>query len=198
MWSHSPAFKPCVQQHWSKEWQGTKMFSLVKKLKSLKWPLKMLNKDDFNDVENNAARARISLEYIQDKLRSDPQNSDFIHQEIDTANSVRFLDRACHEFLLQKSKATWVEKGDQNSKYFHSIIKSRQVRNTVVRIENVKGVTWEDTMEIQGAFLEFYKSLLGATTSTTAISQNVVQLGKVCSSEHCSMLMAPVTSKEIK
>ncbi|XP_074305465.1 uncharacterized protein LOC141640656 [Silene latifolia] len=38
MWSQVDDFIPCVQQHWSNLLQGTKMYVLVKKLKSLKQP----------------------------------------------------------------------------------------------------------------------------------------------------------------
>ncbi|XP_074321323.1 uncharacterized protein LOC141657846 [Silene latifolia] len=144
MWSQSVDFKSCVQEHWSKTWPGTKMYNLVHKLKYLKEPLKNLNKNDFDDVENNAARARMYLESIQEKLRIDPQNSELIQMEIDAANSVRFLDDACYTCLVQKSKVTWVDKGDSNNRYFHSVIKTRQVRSKVMKIEDSKSVLCED------------------------------------------------------
>ncbi|XP_074297189.1 uncharacterized protein LOC141627884 [Silene latifolia] len=73
MWSKSVDFIPCVQLNWGKKWPGTKMFNLVKKLKHLKRPLKDLNRVDFDDIENTTARARMYLESIQIKLRSEPQ-----------------------------------------------------------------------------------------------------------------------------
>ncbi|XP_074265375.1 uncharacterized protein LOC141587805 [Silene latifolia] len=109
---------------------------LVKKLKSLKWPLKQLNKDNFDDIVNNTARAKMNLEFIQLKLGDDPSNAALIIQELEANSSVRFLEYACSEFLLQKSKAIWVDKGDDNSKYFHSFIKGRQLRNKVLNISH--------------------------------------------------------------
>ncbi|XP_074278709.1 uncharacterized protein LOC141602305 [Silene latifolia] len=100
MWSHAEEFTECVRQVWSKKWSGTLMFNLVKRLKSLKWPLKHLNKENFNDIVNNIARAKMNLEFIQDKLREDPLNPELINQEIEAASSVRFLETACSEFLL--------------------------------------------------------------------------------------------------
>ncbi|XP_074298259.1 uncharacterized protein LOC141629097 [Silene latifolia] len=81
MWSKSVDFIPCVQLNWGKKWPGTKMFNLVKKLKHLKRPLKELNRVDFDDIENTTARARMYLESIQIKLRSEPQNAELIHLE---------------------------------------------------------------------------------------------------------------------
>ncbi|XP_074288113.1 uncharacterized protein LOC141613276 [Silene latifolia] len=139
MWSKAADFKNCVSQVWHKDWGGSHMFNLVKKLKSLKWPLKQLNKDNFDDVVNNTARARMNLEFIQLKLRDDPLNAQLIEQELEASGSVRYLEQAYHEFLLQKSKATWVDKGDDNTRYFHSIIKGRQVQNKVIKIEDSYG-----------------------------------------------------------
>ncbi|XP_074315285.1 uncharacterized protein LOC141651471 [Silene latifolia] len=175
MWSKSVDFQQCVKTVWDQNWPGTKMYKLVCKLKHLKGPLKNLNKNDFEGVENNYVRAQMYLEKVQLSLRTDPLNPDLIVQEREAASSVRFLNEACDEFLLQKSKAIWVEKGDCNTKYFHSIIKARQ-----------------------SAFLDFYTSLLGSSAETISVAKNVVQLGKLCTVDHHATLLAPVTKAEIK
>ncbi|XP_074292743.1 uncharacterized protein LOC141619622 [Silene latifolia] len=57
MWSKAAEVKTCVSLTWAKYWDGSHMFNLVKKLKSLKWPLKQLNKDNFDDIVNTTAKA---------------------------------------------------------------------------------------------------------------------------------------------
>ncbi|XP_074299016.1 uncharacterized protein LOC141630021 [Silene latifolia] len=110
----------------------------------------------------------------------------------------KFLNQACHEYLVQKSKAVWMEQGDQNTKNFHSLIKNRQVKNKIMRIYDMKGSKCENVDQIQKAFLEFYEELLGISADTRQISTQTVQLGRVCSEEHHSILLAPMTSEEIK
>ncbi|XP_074319911.1 uncharacterized protein LOC141656761 [Silene latifolia] len=107
MWSQALEFKDCVRQVWSHNVPGTPMFKVVKKLKALKWPLKQLNKYNFDDVVNNKTRATMNLDYIRHKLRHDLLNPNLLNQEIEALASVRFLEKACAAFLLQKSKATW-------------------------------------------------------------------------------------------
>ncbi|XP_074289080.1 uncharacterized protein LOC141614221 [Silene latifolia] len=179
MWSKLEDFKKCVQRVWDKDWYGSNMFRLTKKLKSLKMPLKNLNKTDFADVENNATRARMILEHIQEKLWRDPLNAGLVQQEIEAASAFRFLDQASHEYLIQKSKAVWMEKEDHNTKYFHSLIKNRQVQNKIMKIEDVKGNLCEDATHIENAFLDFYMELLGADVSTSDVSLSTVQMGRV-------------------
>ncbi|XP_074298730.1 uncharacterized protein LOC141629656 [Silene latifolia] len=198
LWSQAEDFKDCVKDVWSKNCYGTRMYQLVCKLKALKGPLKQLNSANFNDIENNTARARINLEYIQVQIRGDPFNPDLIQQELEASSSVRWMEKACNDFLLQQSKAKWVDMGDNNTKYFPSIIKGRQVRNKVLRIEYSAGRLCDEPATIQSAFLDFYTSLLGSSDDVIAISQSVVQLGRGCTLDHQLLLLSPVTDQEIK
>ncbi|XP_074288009.1 uncharacterized protein LOC141613166 [Silene latifolia] len=191
MWSQAENFKLCVQANWKGNWFGTKMYILTRQLKNLKCHLRKLNKENFADIENNFYRAQMHLEDIQDRLRRDPQNFQLIEMERDASNSVRFLATASHDFLVQKSKVTWMEKGDSNTKYFHQVIKCRQARNKVLNITNTQGVVCEDTSSIQGAFLQFYTSLLGTSVETRQVCQAVVQRGQLCTEDHHNILLSP-------
>ncbi|XP_074320087.1 uncharacterized protein LOC141656897 [Silene latifolia] len=178
MWSQALEFKDCVQHTWSQVVHGTLIFQVVRKLKVLKWSLKKLNKENFDDVVNNKTRASMNLEFIQHKLRDDPLNPELLNQEREALESFKFLEKACAAYLLQKSKAIWVDMGDDNTKYFHNIIKGRQSRNKVIRIENLKGQCCDDPKLIQEAFLEFYEQLLGTSEPVLKVSSSVVQMGK--------------------
>ncbi|XP_074290503.1 uncharacterized protein LOC141617216 [Silene latifolia] len=137
-------------------------------------------------------------EVAKEKLRSNPLDSELIQNELMAASSVRFLDQASYDYLLQKSKATWMENVDKNTKYFHSLIKARQVQNKVLKIADMKGRMCEDATSIQNAFLAFYKELLGSTGETIPVSENVIHLGKSCTSVQHDLLLAPISNDEIK
>ncbi|XP_074265730.1 uncharacterized protein LOC141588175 [Silene latifolia] len=168
MWNQVPEFKPCITHHWNQSWQGTKMFKVVMKLKSLKRPLKDLNKDLFNDIENSAVHAWKILDNIQDQLRTAPGDPTLLVKEKEAAGVYRELQAACDSFLTQKSKATWLIKGTTTLGIFIS------------------------------AFLKYYETLLGTAGHTTPVCASVVQQGPICNSEHHSILLVPVTKKEIK
>ncbi|XP_074288503.1 uncharacterized protein LOC141613658 [Silene latifolia] len=106
------------------------------------------------------------------------------------------MENACYKVLVQKLKATWIEKGDSNTKYFHSIIKSRQVKNKVIKISDADGILFEETADIQGAFLSFHHNLMGSFVSTIPASSNVIQMGKFFSLDHHNMLLTPITEEE--
>ncbi|XP_074315308.1 uncharacterized protein LOC141651499 [Silene latifolia] len=179
MWSKVPEFLPCVQQVWNKNWQGTKMFQVVMKLKSLKQPLKNLNKLLFADIENSTAHAWKVLDAIQTALHNNPSDSALIDQEREALKTYGELQTACDSFLLQKSKATWVNQGDNNTKYFLSVLKNRHVHSKIFKIADVERHIHTDGDKIQQAFLNYYLQLLGTTSTTTPVSVPVVQLGKI-------------------
>ncbi|XP_074291655.1 uncharacterized protein LOC141618445 [Silene latifolia] len=60
MWGLAPSFKESVAMAWATVYRGTKMFSLVKKLKALKPILKSINRECFSDVENNTSIELVS------------------------------------------------------------------------------------------------------------------------------------------
>ncbi|KAK9668763.1 hypothetical protein RND81_13G084800 [Saponaria officinalis] len=197
MWSGVDDFLPCVAQTWGEYVKGTKMFSVVTRLKNLKKPLKLLNNNLFADVENNAIRAGLYLEYVQNKLRSDPLNPDWIEKETAAGKTYCELKRASDSYLLQKSKAHWVCDGDNNTTYFHSIIKGRQVRNKVLRITDIHAQICTEASQIQSAFINFYKKLLGSSSPCFHVNKTVVQNGSICTQAHWQILLKPVSESEI-
>ncbi|XP_074298902.1 uncharacterized protein LOC141629878 [Silene latifolia] len=198
MRSQVPEFIPCIQSHWNIYWSGTKMFRVVMKLKSLKKPLKDLNKQLFVDIENSAAHAWKALDAIQNQLKLAPTYASLISKEKEVAGVYRDLQSACYIFFVQKTKATWVNQGDNNIRYFHSILKVRSAKNKVFLIEDHQGIAHTDANQIQAAFLHYYEELLGTAADTTPVSHSLVQLGPMCTPYHCEVLLSPVTKAEIK
>ncbi|XP_074293512.1 uncharacterized protein LOC141620576 [Silene latifolia] len=128
------------------------MYQVVTKLKAHKQHLKGFNRDNFSNVETSAMIALKQLEYIQEQLSGDPLNPD----------------------LIQKAKTAWIKDGDFNTKYFHGVIKSRQMKNQVLQIKDRMGNNCVEPQDIQNAFLEYYKWLLGTETITIPVNRRIV------------------------
>ncbi|XP_074292218.1 uncharacterized protein LOC141619085 [Silene latifolia] len=101
-------------------------------------------------------------------------------------------------FLIQKAKAKWLEQGDNNTAYFHGVIKQRCNQNKVIQIDDQYGHTCNDSEGIQNAFLDYYQVLLGSSTPTERVRDQVINTGKCCTLAHIDILNAPVTNQEIK
>ncbi|XP_074306341.1 uncharacterized protein LOC141641583 [Silene latifolia] len=132
MWAFSKEFDSTVRNCWSTVVQGTPMFRVVQKLKLLKKAFRNLNREKFSDIENLTNVAELALKDIQVNLVQDPLNSELCHTEKMCAAVLGELIKARNMFLSQKAKAAWIAEGDENSSYFHSVIKKRRSHNRPV------------------------------------------------------------------
>ncbi|XP_048503085.2 uncharacterized protein LOC125498836 [Beta vulgaris subsp. vulgaris] len=73
MWRSSPKFLEIIRKHWMTEVQGTKMFQIQKKLKSIKVDLKRLNKEGYSDIQVANVKAYQDMMEAQLKLHENPK-----------------------------------------------------------------------------------------------------------------------------
>ncbi|XP_074300186.1 uncharacterized protein LOC141631410 [Silene latifolia] len=100
MWGMSELFQECVVKVWHRRYAGTKMFQLIKKLKSLKPVLKQLNKSCFSDIENSSTIASTLLEKLQKDLVDKPGDHELMQQEYIVAQELKELLAARDSFLI--------------------------------------------------------------------------------------------------
>ncbi|XP_074283485.1 uncharacterized protein LOC141608034 [Silene latifolia] len=108
MWSLDPGFKEVVQSVWNNSVAGTLMYQLVSKLKLLKNPLKVLNRNRFSDVEKVIGIAHLLLEELQIKMHDNPTDLEILVAEREAADNYRHLCKVQHSFLSQKAKVEWI------------------------------------------------------------------------------------------
>lgn len=106
-------------------------FILKEKLKSLKATLKKWNNDTYGDV---VAKQHVLVETIKAlDLRSEEigltQEEMTIRKE--SFLQLRHLLRSKVKLTFQRSRSRCLKEGDANSRYFHSCIKARGVRNRI-------------------------------------------------------------------
>ncbi|KAL2922219.1 LINE-1 retrotransposable element ORF2 protein [Bienertia sinuspersici] len=100
-------------------------------------------------------------------------------------------------FLKQKAKLDWIREGDENTKIFHQSIKKRRLQNTIHSIQDVRGDTREGLKEIAGAFIDYYKQLLGGYMPRFPI-QDQFMGGVRLSADQINVLSLPFTRREVK
>ncbi|XP_060190443.1 uncharacterized protein LOC132619609 [Lycium barbarum] len=161
MWSQDLIFQQLVKENMERDISGTQMYKLVGKLNRLKSALRSLNRTQFKDVELTAEKAKKELDACQTTLQLDPRNISLIEHEVQLRREYQNRDKARKQFLVQKCKMHWLAQGDMNTKYFHSMLKTRRNTNRIFNIKDSQGVTRTDIEGIDDAFVEFYSSLLG-------------------------------------
>ncbi|KAK9749023.1 hypothetical protein RND81_02G097200 [Saponaria officinalis] len=188
---------PCVGKL---EFGGARLsyVRLVHKLKRLKHPLRCLNKEQFNDIENPSHVATLHFQHYQRLLVDDPLNQDLCDAERQAAKELAKLSRARSVFLMQKVKDLWMEDGDENTYFFHASIKRRRMRNRVYQIHYVNNRLCTSPDQIREAFEDYYISLLGDAKPVSPIHRRVVQAGPCVTQEHVGILNAERSDEEIK
>lgn len=58
--------------------------------------------------------------------------------------------------MRQKSRATWIDYGDSNSKYFFAQMKIRASKNTITTVYNDMGMKITDPKAVEKEFISFF------------------------------------------
>ncbi|KAL2896364.1 Exodeoxyribonuclease 7 small subunit [Bienertia sinuspersici] len=104
--------------------------------------------------------------YIKEKsskeaLHKEPLNTDLMQKERDAFSKYIQAHKNYMQYLRQKAEASWIKEGDDNTAIFHSCIRKRILQNNVYAIRDMGGVMQDTPEGIQGAFVDYYKELLG-------------------------------------
>ncbi|KAK9713611.1 hypothetical protein RND81_06G039400 [Saponaria officinalis] len=177
MWTLVPEFLEIVQDGWLVNVNGVPMFSVTGKLRRMKHPLKKLNSQSFSDIEQ---KAELALREMERTIRMDCVT----------------LVEARNSFLSQKAKCAWVEGADTNTGFFHDCLRARRAYNKVIQIKCKEGVLHTSPDDIELAFLNYYKSLLGESSITSPVFQRIVASGSTISQQQEELLLRPVQADE--
>ncbi|KAJ0954856.1 putative RNA-directed DNA polymerase [Helianthus annuus] len=165
--AYKTQFIPIVSNVWQNKIRGCYMYSVVKKLKDLKKPLRKLGKEQGNLTEK-VRKLSYELGLVQEAMVKDPHNQDIRDEE---AGYVSALKRAMVDeeiFLQQKAKVGWLKAGDQNSAYFHKAVKGRQNKSRINSILDKEGKFVEGQL-VGDAFVKHFESFMGRNVEVQCI-----------------------------
>jgi len=87
---------------------------------------------------------------------------------MDSDNLIKELERKRLKFLLdeeeswrQKCRATWLQKGDRNTKFFHHFATYRKNKKAIWEMKDEPGVTHTGQKDIEAKAVRYFKLLLG-------------------------------------
>lgn len=100
--------------------------------------IKVWNKEVFGNIFHHKQKILYKLDGIQ-KSKSYP--SSFFLQDLEKILTKEFISilRQEHEFWRLKSRITWLDEGDANTKFFHNSTLNKRIRNRVNAINDNSG-----------------------------------------------------------
>ncbi|XP_026410979.1 uncharacterized protein LOC113306234 [Papaver somniferum] len=151
MWLSHPGFMQLVYENWSFDLNGAPPFVFTSKLKRLKEVLKIWNKTVFGDVKFRLKQDELKLEIENDLLDYDPADEFQFLKVADAKKAVDDVRTELAIMLKMKSRVTWLEDGDQNTRFFHNSIRMRRSKNTISQFK----VSNDTTLFLQDEIKDF-------------------------------------------
>ncbi|XP_052623755.1 uncharacterized protein LOC128129116 [Lactuca sativa] len=189
-------FLPLVKEVWDINIDGFFMFKVSQKLKILKKYYRELCNKHWG-AGKRIQQLRKELECKQHEIDSNPFDCKIREEH---ANILFDFNVACNDeekLLAQRAKIKWLHEGDNNSKFFHRIVK---IRGNINRIQMVLD---EDGRKVCGKamkdkFVSHFNKFLGCKEVTVLSGLNDDFFHKKLDSRVAVNMIRVVTDEEIK
>ncbi|KAK9058051.1 hypothetical protein SSX86_022891 [Deinandra increscens subsp. villosa] len=123
-------FLPIIEKALKQFVLGCTMYSVVSKLQSMKKPLRKLALEQGNLTEK-VIFLRRELGSVQEDLVTDNSNQALRDEEMAYLQAMKIAEEDEELFLKQKAKVEWLAACDQNTSYFHKVVKGWQSRSRI-------------------------------------------------------------------
>ncbi|XP_019248332.1 PREDICTED: uncharacterized protein LOC109227587 [Nicotiana attenuata] len=192
-----PEFTRIVKEVWMQNDRDIGKARTWYKLKRLKESLRSLN-NYMESYQRKPNQAKQKLELVQHQLFLQPLRQECIEQEKEALLEVEKWIDIEEQVLRQKSRATWIQHGDGNTKYFHAQWKMRTNTNAIVFIQNDAGIKLTDPKQMEEKFLDFFKKLMGESSPLHPCPDaEVIKKGPCLTRQQQLELIKAVTEEEI-
>lgn len=167
-----------------------------------------------------AAMRRIVKKWEVRKKEKDKMTLTSIQQELDSilkhanANSLSFsmkcsirdLERKKFELLKQeesfwrlKSRATWLQEGNKNTKFFHKFASARHDKNSIWKVKNENGDSFVSQKDITREAVNYFRKQYNRRSDAAFqdILWGIDQVPQMFNEDANEMLFKPVTEEEL-
>ncbi|KAF4388828.1 hypothetical protein F8388_019007 [Cannabis sativa] len=143
------------------------------KRKAVKHALKAFHRAEVGDVRKDYKEAKESFCNIQEEAANFP-NDVFIQQSVKEKQRLFLIAKVRMSLAIrQQSKVNWVKFSDENSSYFHAIMRKRRLENRITTF--MKGdVIIDDYEKVVNHFIKHFENFMGSKSSAISIMKRVI------------------------
>lgn len=177
-WAIHPGFLEVVRKSWQQECVGAPIQVLCSKVKRLKADIKVWNVQCFGNIFNNVKRAEKEVVLAKKQVEDDISVS---AQESLRRAQAKFRQSLIVEecFWKQKARVRWLDLGDKNAKFFHSVVKQKRLQSVIHRVQDEGGNWLSSEADIGQEAVKFFSSLFSAEATSSwdlsSIIPNLIQ-----------------------
>ncbi|XP_075091897.1 uncharacterized protein LOC142172039 [Nicotiana tabacum] len=143
---------------WSDEFSETSVEHLARKLKRVTKRLSSWSREAFGDIYEEPKRLEKKIKDLEELHIADTTSAHRSELNEAKAKYVQVL-KIQDEVLRQEAKAQWLEEGDINTAYFHSVIKGRRRRLSIQKIQDENRQWKEGESEVAQAAINHFQKL---------------------------------------
>lgn len=157
-----PDFHQLVQQAWNEAGSNlvTNLTDLCWKQKQIKRELKLLNKNNFSQIQKRVSEANLLLQDVQVQSLQNPSTALF-EKERELLQKWQFLRIIEECYYKQRSRIDWLKEGDQNTAYFFRVVQARLNYNAIRSFFLPSGVLILDQLQMSVHAVNHFQSILG-------------------------------------
>ncbi|XP_073021415.1 uncharacterized protein [Primulina eburnea] len=140
VWLRDTSFKNLTKLWWnntnSQGWAG---YRFMMKIKTIKGDIKRWNEEVYGRMEMKSAELSNKISRF-DKLEGEGRGSEEISKDRKEPKlMLEELIRRKNQIHYQKCKVKWIKEGDQNTKFFHSLLNQRKSKSTIDSLKRNDG-----------------------------------------------------------
>ncbi|XP_071735458.1 uncharacterized protein [Rutidosis leptorrhynchoides] len=194
-WLHMEEAISLIKDAWNVEVNGYRKDCVLRnKLKTVKTELKSWNKLAKNNLDRDIENLKSKVDEWENLAETRQLNEEERLSWMESRKSWLDKERAKANMLKQKARIKWILEGDENSRYFHSIIRRRYNKNNIRGLV-INGLWNENVEDIKKAILSHF-SLLYNVRSRNRPSMINLHYPSITPDQAAS-LECPFTEKEI-
>ena len=129
-------------------------------------------------------------------VRQGYQSDDSKREESSLLQKIEELMDQEEKYWWQRSRISWLQSGDKNSKFFHLATLVRRRRNLILSIKDDNGMWTRDKGIINAMFIEYFTNLfspLGPRQLSPVLDSVDTRIDEVSN----ELLLHPVTREEV-
>lgn len=156
-----PGFTEVVREAWFEAGsESANLSSLSWKLKYIKRSLKILNRENFSQIQERVREIYSLLQFVQVRALNDPTPETFEEERV-LNEKWQFLRQIEECFFQQKSRINWLTVGDLNTTFFHRVCLTRASFNAIRSFLLLSGALLTDPLQMSAHAIAHFKAMLG-------------------------------------
>ncbi|KAH0766277.1 hypothetical protein KY285_002148 [Solanum tuberosum] len=195
-WTEHEGFMQVVEDAWIIHVEGSPMWKFHLKLKNVCKSLSHWSRNTIGNIFDKTKELQSKLEMLEKNCLTNNSEANRMEYNCTNALLVRHIKKE-ESFWRQKAGLKWFNDGDNNTKFFHSVINSRRKKLHLSRIKKQDGSWIDNTDEIVAEAILFFEQQF--SQETTCRDYSILRrLSRVVDEDDNRMLTELPNMEELK